>query len=205
MGADVFDTAELFLDVFRRYPKIGRWVSLYHPDTQGPIDTAEVVWGSEIFLAFYDEPDLLDDFLDLLCEQYAAFTRAWFGLVGGPGDIPVHWSLRHGGGIMLRNDSLMNLSPETYVRFVRGRDQRLLDTFGGGAIHFCGRGDHYIEAMSQTRGLTGIQMSQPELNDMETIYRNTVDKGIKLLGFSRKAAEASRAAGRDLRGQVHCA
>ncbi len=88
------------------------------------------------------------------------------------------------------------------MEFVRPLDQRLFDQFGGtGAVHFCGRGEHYIEAMSQMRGLTAIAMSQPHLNDMGPICRNTVDKGIKLLGFPREAAES---AGRNLRGQVHC-
>ncbi len=32
-------------------------------------------------------------------------------------------------------------------------------------------------------------MSQPEYNDMETIYRCTVDRGIPLLGFSKERAE----------------
>jgi hypothetical protein len=33
-------------------------------------------------------------------------------------------------------------------------------------------------------------MSQPEYNDMEIIYKNTVDRGIKLLAFNKKTAEA---------------
>jgi uroporphyrinogen-III decarboxylase len=94
----------------------------------------------------------------------------------------------------------MNLSPEAYAQFIRPMDQRILDEFGGGQIHFCGRGDHFIEAMCQMNGLSAIAMSQPHLNDMEKIYRNTVDKGIKLLMFNGKAAKS---AGRPLRGQVH--
>jgi hypothetical protein len=38
---------------------------------------------------------------------------------------------------------------------------------------------------------------------METIYRNTVDKDIRLLGFDRATAEAALASGRDLHGNVH--
>ncbi len=38
---------------------------------------------------------------------------------------------------------------------------------------------------------------------MEKVYRHTVDKGIKLLGLKREAADAALARGRDLRGQVH--
>ncbi len=81
-------------------------------------------------------------------------------------------------------------------------EQRCLDACGGGAIHFCGRGDHFIPSMTQLRGLTGINMSQPHLNNMEIIYQHTVDKGIPLLGLDRKATEAAVAAGRDLHGLV---
>jgi hypothetical protein len=207
LGEKVFTCAERFLAVFDRHPKLAEFVELYHPDLQGPMDVAEVVWGSGIFLAFYDSPDLLRDLLTLITETYIAFMREWYVLTGTPPHEPYtgHWGILQKGRLMIRNDSLMNLSPQVYVDFVRGLDQRLFDEFGGeGAVHFCGRGDHYIEPMSEMRGLTGIQMSQPELNDMETIYRNTVDKGIRLLGFSREAAEASVQAGRALHGRVHC-
>ncbi len=69
----------------------------------------------------------------------------------------------------------------------------------------CGQADHYIPAMAELRGLHAINLSQPELNDMEKVCRHTVDKGIKLLGLKREAADAALARGRDLRGQVHCA
>ena len=204
LGGKVFDCAERFLDALRKHPKVGRCVALYHPDVQGPIDAAEVVWGSDIFLAFYEEPELLKDLLDLITRTYAAFMHRWYALVPPEDGESTHWEIRHRGRLMIRNDSLMNLSPSLYVEYVRPLDQRLLDEFGGGAIHFCGKGSHYIEAMSQVRGLHGIQMSQPHLNDMETIYRHTVDKGIPLLSFDRKTAEAAKAAGRKLRGRVQC-
>ncbi|GAG30771.1 unnamed protein product, partial [marine sediment metagenome] len=127
--------------------------------------------------------------------------RAWYDLVGRNGGHATHWGLMHKGTVMIRNDSLMNLSPQAYVEFVRPLDQRLFDAFGGGAIHFCGRGDHYIEPMSEMTGLGAINMSQPECNDMEVIYRNTVDKSIKVIGLD---ATAARSAARPLRGQVAC-
>jgi hypothetical protein len=203
-GAKVFEAAEWFLEAERRYPLVGRWVHLYHPDLQGPIDAAELVWGSEIFYAFNDTPDLLRDFLDLVTETYAAFMRHWYALVPPQGEVAAHWTLLHRGQLMVRNDSLMNLSPQTYVEFVRPLDERLFEEFGGGAIHFCGRGDHFIAAMAETRGLTGVQLSQPHLNDMETVCRATVDRGIVLLDLNREAADKLQVAGRPLRGRVQC-
>jgi len=201
LGATVFETAQRFLDVFREYHAIGRHVALYHPDVQGPIDAAEVIWGSDIFLAVYDQPDLLRQFLALITETYIAFMREWYRLVPRTSEYSVHWGLMHKGALMLRNDSLMNLSPDFYVEFVRPLDQRLFDEFGGGAVHFCGRGDHYIQPMSQMRGLHAVNLSQPRLNNMQTIFRNTVDKGIKIIGLD---ADAAITAGRPLRGHVHC-
>lgn len=202
LGERLFAAAERFLEVFRRFPNIAAHVALYHPDWQGPMDVAEMVWGSEVFLAFYDAPDLLRDFLHLITDTYAAFARAWFARVGAPGRYSVHWSFLIRGTLMLRTDSLMNLSPEAYVEFIRPLDQRLFDEFGGGAVHFCGRGSHYIAALSELHGLYAVNLSQPHLNDMEDILCHTVDKGIRILGYPWAMRPLER---RRLRGLVHCA
>ena len=203
-GGEVFNCAERFAEVFTGYPKISEFVELYHPDMQGPIDILELVWGSEMYLGFYDQPQLLKDMLELITQTYIEFLRAWFDLVGIGNRHSVHWGGTMKGNVMLRNDSLMNMSPELYVEFVRPLDQRIFDEFDGGAIHFCGRGDHYIEEMSRMNGLSVIAMSQPEYNDMETIFRNTVDRDIKIIGLPKQAAEQALAQKRDLHSNVHC-
>ena len=201
LGRNVFQATELFLEAFEKFPVLQRNIAFYHPDTQGPLDIAEVVWGSEIFYAFGDEPELLTAFLGLITETYTAFLRRWFKLVPRTRDWSYHWNMAHKGTLMIRNDSLMNVSPAIYTEFVRPFDQQLFDEFGGGAIHFCGRGDHFIEAMSEMRGLHAVNVAQPHLNDLSILFRHTIDKGIKLLTMSRADMEA---AGLPLRGQVYC-
>ncbi len=116
-------------------------------------------------------------------------------------EMNVHWGiLRHRGAIVLRDDSAMNLSPELYKEFAAPYDEELLKRFGGGVVHFCGRGDHYIEELCSIPYVTGVNMSQPHLNDMEKIYRNTVDKG--LLAFNRARAEQDKARG--FNGNLSC-
>ncbi|HSV99872.1 MAG TPA: hypothetical protein VLI39_06850 [Sedimentisphaerales bacterium] len=39
---------------------------------------------------------------------------------------------------------------------------------------------------------------------MEAIFRNTVDRGIHLLGLEREAADQAFGRGRPLHGRVHC-
>jgi hypothetical protein len=202
-GAMVLEMARRYAAIAKRYPKIGRYVQIYHPDVQGPMDICEVVWGSTIFYALYDRPDLVKALLELVTETYTRFMRAWIKIVPfrQPGN--AHWGLYHRGNLMLRDDSAMNLSLDMFKEFIRPYDQRLLDEFGGGAIHFCGKGDHYAPALAEMRGLYAINMSQPEYNNMETIYRHIVDNGIKIVGLRRDAAERAISAGRDLHGQVH--
>ena len=104
---------------------------------------------------------------------------------------------------MIRNDAAMNISGEMYERFVSPRDQRILDIFGG-CIHFCGQGHHYIDRVGKLRGLWGINLSQPEWNDMEVIYQHTIDQGILILGMPKEEVARARKEGRPLRGLVHC-
>lgn len=201
-GARVFAMGLIFRQILRSYPRIQRYVQVYHPDLQSPIDTCELVWGSDVLLALYEDPEKVHALLDLLTETYIDAIRKWSAIHPFRPVMNAHWNLMHKGNIMLRTDSGMNLSPAMYDEFVRPYEQRCLDACGGGAIHFCGRGDHFIASMTAQRGLMGINVSQPHLNDMETIYRNTVDRGIPLLGLNRRAATASLAAGRDLRRLV---
>jgi hypothetical protein len=203
-GAQVFAMGERFAEIARAYPKIGRYVHIYHPDIQGPLDVCEVVWGSSLFYALYDCPALVHALLALVVETYTAFLQAWAQIIPWGAAESCHWGFAHRGRIMLRDDSAMNLSPAMFAEFVAPYDQRLLDTFGGGAIHFCGRGDHYIAQLGQLHGLHAINLSQPELNQMRVIFANTIERGINLLGLGHAAVELAAARGIELKGRVHC-
>ncbi len=204
LGGKVLDMGRRFAEAGKRYPKIGRYVHVYHPDLQGPMDVCELLWGSGIFLDLFDHPNLVHSLLRLVVETYSQFMREWEKIVPRRSDgLAVHWGMLHRGTIMLRDDSAMNLSPEMYDEFIKPYDQQLLDAFGGGAVHSCGRGDHYVESASSVKGLYAVNLSQPHLNNMETVFSNTVDKGIVLLGLDRKAAESAVKSGRNLHGRVH--
>ena len=124
--------------------------------------------------------------------------------VASPDGYGVHWSMLHRGRIMLRDDAATNLSPAMFDEFVRPYDQRLLQELGGGALHFCGRGDHFIGRVAHMSCVYAVNTTQPALNDVETILCNTVDRGINLIGFERSVAEQMLQQGRDLHGRVHC-
>lgn len=195
-GKQVFEMGEIFKEVFARYPKIERYVQPYHPDFQGPLDLAELLWGCELLYAMADEPETVHTLLRLITDTYIRFMDAWLALFPA-GEINSHWGLRHKGAILLRNDSAMNVSPAYYREFAFPYDRELLERYHGGAVHYCGRGDHYLPILTSCESVTGINLSQPQYNDMETVFRCTVDRGIPILGFPADAAE--QYAGRDFR------
>ncbi len=204
LGGKVFAFGEYCAELFARYPKAQKYVVMYHPDLQGALDICELLWGTEIFYSMYDEPELVHAAMELITDTYTAFMKAWQLMFPPETDMNPHWGgLYHRGTILLRSDSAMNLSPELYREFSLPYDKRLLDTFGGGAVHFCGRGDHYITDLCSLNGVFGINMSQPECNDMESIYQATVDRGIPLLGFSRARAEQDKGRKGGFSGHLH--
>ncbi len=205
LGGRVLDMGHYFLDLFRDYPAVRRHVHVYHPDLQGPMDLCELLWGSGIFTALIEQPERVGLLLGIVTETYTAFMHAWEGIVPFAPDFNTHWGFLHRGNIMLRDDSAMNLSPAMVAEFVVPHDQRLLKSFGGGAVHFCGRGDHFIAELAGMEGVHAVNLGQPEMNDLETVLRHTVDRGINLLNLPLAMAEAATAAGRPLRGRVQSA
>nr|MBQ4318057.1 hypothetical protein [Clostridia bacterium] len=189
-GRKVFEFGELAKETFAKYPKISKYVYVYHPDVQGPLDICELLWGSDMFYAMYDEPELVHSAMSLITETYKAMLDKWFEMYPCDSHMNPHWpTLWHKGRITLRCDSAMNLSPELYDEYAAPYDAKLLDYFEGGCMHFCGRGDHYIETLCSQKGLCGIQLGQPELNDMEKIFTASVDKGVKILAMGRRSYE----------------
>lgn len=204
LGGKVLEMADYYQEMFTPYPKIQHYVHLYHPDLQGPMDVCEVLWGSSMFVALVEAPEFVTQLLELITDTYTRYMHTWTRVVPLEGETSVHWSMMQTGNIMIRDDSAMNLSPRMFRKFIAPYDGRLLKEFGGGAIHFCGRGDHYIAQAADLEGMATINMSQPEYNDMDKIFDHTVDKGINIIGLPRSAAEDALAKGRDLRGRVHC-
>lgn len=181
-GARVFEYAQFFREQIAPYPKLRKYVWFYHPDLQGPIDVLELLWGSDLFYAVVDQPEKVKAVLELIVETYERFLRRWLkeNPPKGDGRYMAHWGLLVKGQVFLRNDSVMNLSRAAYEEFVRPYDERLLQTFGGGGIHFCGKADHVVPGMTESRRVTMIQMSQPHLNDMAKIVDATLGRGVSL-------------------------
>ena len=198
--------AVAIVEIARQYPKIGKYVFIYHPDLQGPMDICEVVWGSTIFYAAYDEPELVKAVAGAgHRDLYRLSARVAEDRALPPGRQRALGALSQG-----QHHAARRLGDELLRRDVRGvRRAPTISAcwtqFGGGAIHFCGKGDHYICAPgADANSSTPSICRSRSITTWRPCLQNTVDKGIKLLDLTRDAAEAAVAAGRDLHGQVHC-
>ena len=200
-GAAVFDCAQFFIETLKDYPKLQKYCRIYHPDLQGPFDICEVVWGSDIFLALYDTPELVQRLMELITAAYISFIDEWFKLVPPREDFNAHYGWIHRGKIRLSLDSCMNLSPDNYLEFVKKYDAELLNRYGG-VVHSCGKVDHFVPLLADIPGYYAFNLSQPSYNNMEYIYQNTVDKNIPILGLARDALTQSVSHGRKLHGLV---
>ena len=158
LGKRVLDTEALFVEALARYEPVRRNVHMFLCDSQGPFDTAHLLWGSEIYYSMMDEPQLVHDLLDLITEATIAFTWRQKGLVGEARDWGYHFFYRMKGGIRIVDDVAMNLSPEMYAEFVLPYFERLTAEFGGGYIHYCGHFLHHQPLRLGLPGLTGLEI-----------------------------------------------
>ncbi|MBO7296854.1 MAG: hypothetical protein J6V39_06305, partial [Clostridia bacterium] len=132
LGEKVFAFGEYAAELLAKYPKVQKYAVMYHPDLQGPLDICELLWGSELFYAMYDEPELVHGMLTLITDTYTVFMKKWQEMFPPEPDMNPHWgNIFHRGTILLRCDSAMNVSPNFYSEFSVPYDKRLLDTFGG--------------------------------------------------------------------------
>ena len=202
LAGKTFRVAERYLQLASQYPKVARYVHYYNPDLQGPLALCEAMWGSSMYLALYDEPELISDVLDFLTDVFIEFLTRRQRLCPPMDEThSVEWGCLHRGRCIIRNDAAMNLSGDMYAEFAKPRDARILRHFGGG-VHFCGRGDHYIAHVAELEGISCVNLSEPEMNDMETIYRNTIDRGLIIFGLLQSEVRRALDAGRELHGRV---
>lgn len=118
-GGQVFALGERLQKLLAAYPKAERFIRIDQPDCQGPMDTCELLIGSEIFLALYDDQELVHRLLNLSVETYCLFLERWFELIPPPADdLHSFFGMGHRGRICIRDDSAMNLSPEMYKEFI---------------------------------------------------------------------------------------
>lgn len=178
----VIDIYRFYQAALASYDNLKQCLSIILPDLQGPFDNAELLRGSEIYVDLYECPDLVRRVMEkmvqaqvglarhlqpLMCERYEGYCHQHATVLPG--------------NILIRNDTPINISPDMYREHVAPHDEAVLSQMGGGAIHFCGKGEHLVAEMLKLPSLTAIDLGQPDKNDLDKIYRLTSAKQIPII------------------------
>ena len=131
-------------------------------DMQGPLDTLGQMCGHvQLFTWMYDEPALVHDLLDLVTEAFIDWVRVQKEHIGEP--LETSNGLQGVGasavGCWESDDDMTMLSPEMYAEFVAPRVARIFDAFGGGSIHFCGKGYQHLDTILGHRSMRVVNNS----------------------------------------------
>ena len=165
-------TLEFYRETLSHYPQCQEAIQISLPDLQGPIDTAEMLWGSDLLLALLDDPELACKLMDKIVRTMLTVSEYYRKFAHDR--LEPFANTQHGynipGRLLIRNDSSILVSPETYRQVIAPQDSTLLEGVGSGSIHFCGNGEHLIEAMLEIPHLRGLDCGQPEMMDTERIY-----------------------------------
>ncbi|MAE60830.1 MAG: hypothetical protein CMJ49_05665 [Planctomycetaceae bacterium] len=173
----VSEALDYMTTVMGDYPRMSSAIAVIMPSLTGSIETAGLLWGSDIFAALIDEPQLVDDLLTAIDEAMVYLHdryRSWIGREL----LPEGFSHQHGsiirGNLMVRNDSIVMVSPEMYAEQCFGHDKAVLDAAGGGggAFHSCGRWQAHMRGIlaAEQIGSLDFGANQSQMNDMDTVY-----------------------------------
>ena len=178
----IVDRYKFYRDILADYPNLQQCIKIVLPDLQGPLDSLELLRGSEIYSDFVLDPEIVDNGLKLMAEAQIGFARFLQQYTTESSD---GFSHQHAvsikGNILIRNDSAIMISPEMYANQVAPYDELVLKELGGGGVHSCGKIDFNIPSIFELNSLQCFDFGQSYLNDMETIYGLAKERKIPLL------------------------
>ncbi len=183
LGQRVIDQFDYFEAALSDYARCQAAFELTFPDLQGPFSTAELLWGSSIYVDLYDNLELvralLSKITDTMIAAYHLFSEKIREHIGP--DCNYHHSAVHRGKLLVKNDSVILISGDMYVEIVQPFDSQLAQALDGISMHFCGNGAHQIGNFLAIPGVKGLDFGQPEKNDLDPIYARAARHQIPLV------------------------
>ena len=194
-----FETLRFYHEKLREHPGVYDAVQISLPDLQGPIDTAEQCWGSDIYVGPYEEPELLMSFQSRIVDTMLVLA-GWYRDFATDRLDP-QANTQHGyvipGRLLIRDVGAISLSPEMYTEFILPHNVRLLKEIGGGSLNFCGDARHLVPAKLATPGLLGLDLGAgQETMDRQALYARCREAGVAITNLqpSREELVSGRAA-----------
>jgi len=132
-------------------------------DLNSPLSTMAQICGYEnLFLWMYEEPSAVHELMEMVCETFTRWLKVQKKHSGEPLDashgLQGVWSPK-GVGVWMSDDDLVSISASLYEEFVVEHYSKIFTTFGGGSLHYCGKGNHHLENFKKIKGLRAINNS----------------------------------------------
>jgi uroporphyrinogen-III decarboxylase len=179
---DKIDIVKKAIEYIKFFKKtLPEWIHVYLPDTLGPFEIAHAVYSNNIFYDLYDDPNFVHYLLNLCTEMYIQVTEKLKEVLGEEKTICYHGhALSRGiymrnGGTRISEDSATLISPQQIDEFVIPYDQKALEVFGGGFIHFCGKNDYLLESYLKLDKVRAVNLGNPEMYDFNITMQKFID------------------------------
>ena len=177
----VIEMCQFYENVLSDYPQLKRLIKVVLPDLQGPFDNLELVVGSGVFEELYSNQELVCKALDAMATAQIGFARHIEPYIS---DRSEAFSYQHAtmikGRILLRNDSVIMMSPKMYQSVVAPHDERVLRELGGGGVHSCGKADDHVPGFLELPSIRCLDLGQSELNNVDSLYMQLKQRRIPL-------------------------
>ncbi len=168
----------------------GTGCMIFPMDLQGAYDTAHIVYGDQIFYDMYDDPEFVHHLLELSCEAIFIGMEECLKIIPGSDEKIAHYNSlvipREKGGIKISEDTPTLLSKSQIDEFVVPYMRKILEHFGGGYIHYCGKNPNLFEAVMNEPFALGINFGNPEMHDMEYVLRKCAELDKIYYGYINK-------------------
>lgn len=185
-----FDTVAFYRETLKPYPRLAQVVGSMMLDIQGPFDNAHIVWGHDIFLALYDEPDKVMRLQQIMADTIMAVMKEHRRIDGQPLD-EHDGASHHLGGLCIRLDSCVNLGGAQYREYCKPFEAYLLRDLGGW-IHFCGRAHQWWQSLLDLPKLRGINPAQGEFYNVLEMYERCAAARVAVVGWGQPLSPACR-------------
>jgi hypothetical protein len=131
-------------------------------DMQGPLDTLGQMCGqAQLYSWMYEEPNVVHDLFEIVTDAFIEWVRVQKAHIGEPLD-------RSNGlqgvgasaiGVWESDDDMVMVGPKLYQKFVVPSLSRIFAAFGGGSVHFCGKGFHHLDNIRQIENVRVVNTS----------------------------------------------
>lgn len=131
-------------------------------DMQGPLDTVGLMCGqTRLFEWMYDEPKMVHEIFEMVTEAFIQWVKVQKEHIGEPlnSSNGLQGLYSPGIGVWESDDDMVMIGGDLYQEFAVPCVSRIFDAFGGGSLHFCGRGTQHIHNLNLVSNLRAVNNS----------------------------------------------